>query len=50
MNGKNVHRILSKSYRHWLPPKQAYYLGDFSLKYNSMSTDWFSGRVISWES
>ena len=35
MNGKNVHRILSKSYRHWLPPKCAYYLGDFSLKYNS---------------
>ncbi|HNX35335.1 MAG TPA: three-Cys-motif partner protein TcmP [Kiritimatiellia bacterium] len=33
MNGKNVHRILSRSYRHWLPPKSSdYYLGDFSLK------------------
>lgn len=35
MNGKNVHRILSKSYRNWLPPKKTYYLGDFSLKYQS---------------
>ena len=35
MNGKNVHRILSRSYRHWLPPKSDYYLGDFSLKNRS---------------
>jgi three-Cys-motif partner protein len=35
MNGKNVHRILSRSYRHWLPPRCDYYLGDFSLKNRS---------------
>jgi len=35
MNGKNVHRILSRSYRHWLPPGYDYYLGDFSLKNRS---------------
>lgn len=32
MNGKNVHRILSRAYKHWLPPNCNYYLGDFSLK------------------
>ena len=35
MNGKNVHRILSRSYRKWLPTKGEYFLGDFSLKYNA---------------
>ena len=35
MNGKNVHRILSRSYRYWLPPRFDYYLGDFSLKNGS---------------
>ena len=32
MTGKNVHRILSDSYRKWLPAKREYFLGDFSLK------------------
>jgi three-Cys-motif partner protein len=35
MNGRNVHRILSRSYRKWLPAKSGYFLGDFSLKYNA---------------
>jgi three-Cys-motif partner protein len=35
MNGKNVHRILSRSYRNWLPSGYVYYLGDFSLKHKS---------------
>ena len=32
MNGNNVHRILSRSYRNWLPSNCDYYIGDFSLK------------------
>jgi three-Cys-motif partner protein len=32
MDGDNVHRILTASYKRWLRPNQVYYLGSFSIK------------------